>query len=70
MMQIQSNMYEPTSFMDGTPMPRTVLMMVASECISSGKGEGKQKCESVRARQAQTLKEMRACDRRARREET
>jgi hypothetical protein len=51
MMQTQSNIYEPTSFMDGTPMPRTVLMMVASEGISGGKGEGNQVYESVRGRE-------------------
>jgi hypothetical protein len=39
MMHIQSNMYDATSFMDGTPIPRTVLM-VASEGSGDSKGEG------------------------------
>ena len=29
MMQIQSNMYDATSFVDGTPMPRMVLMFAS-----------------------------------------
>jgi hypothetical protein len=33
MMHIQSNMYDATSFMDGTPMPRTVLMVQTSGSV-------------------------------------
>jgi hypothetical protein len=46
MMHTQSNMYDATSFMDGTPMPRTFLM-VTSESFGDSKGESR--CERWRA---------------------